>query len=359
MRHITFDRQQFGDAILEWYIANDRDLPWRKLWACHRDPYHIWLSEIMLQQTLIKVVVPAYTRFLDTFPTVQDVARADEEAVRLACRGLGYYRRFGLFHKATRQLAAQKNFVWPSSYEDWKTLPGIGGYTAAAIASIVNGEAVAVLDGNVERVLCRLLDIREPVGTPRLKNELQPIAQSLLNSRHPGDYNQGMMELGQLACTKANPDCENCPVRAVCLAYKNGSQALAPAAKARAEPVEVSLALLLSVDDKGHLGILQRDADARFLANLAGFPTFLVKDKDWMEPLGFVLPGALLERKNMTKIGTIRHNITHHKIVGHVYRYEGTSCADLRFVAPHDLEPQLVSNLDRKALTCFLKHRMR
>jgi A/G-specific adenine glycosylase len=353
MRGIEFDCSQFNASIRSWYRTNNRSLPWRELWCEKRDPYLVWLSEIMLQQTLIKVVIPAYQKFLTEFPSIDEVARASEDSVRLACRGLGYYRRFGLFYRAARELVSRKEFVWPSCYEEWKTLPGIGDYTAAAIASIVNNEMVAVLDGNVERVLCRILDIRKPIGSPGLKPILKKYAQELITDVDPGAYNQGMMELGQLICTKSDPSCRECPVRKYCLAEKNGSQSLAPAAKVRAEPVDVHISIAICVDSEGRLGILPRGASAKFLAGIAGFPSFLVQPSGEMEPLGFVCPKAWGERLLMHKLGSFRHNITHHKIYGTVFRLDGDPFGDLEFFHPSEIESRLVSNLDRKALSCF------
>ena len=153
---------------------NKRSLPWREMFAQHASPYHVWVSEIMLQQTVIKAVIPKYLSFFERFPTVFDLAAAQEEDVRLACQGLGYYRRFKLMHNCAKKLCEnknEKNFVWPGSYKEWLSYPGIGTYTASAISSICLSEAQMVVDGNVERLMCRLHDIRlEPNLAPLKKN---------------------------------------------------------------------------------------------------------------------------------------------------------------------------------------------
>lgn len=196
----------FYSKLLAWYRKQDRPLPWRVLWKIHRDPWHIWVSEIMLQQTLIKSVMPVYERFLKQFPSPLALAEAPQEDVRLAVRGLGYYRRFDFLHKACRQLQMEKKPL-PASYEGWLELPGIGPYTAAAMASITLGLPHGVVDGNVERVFCRLLDIRTEPNLPALKKRFKKIMDDICQIGSAGDVNQAVMELGQLICTPSSPLC--------------------------------------------------------------------------------------------------------------------------------------------------------
>ena len=200
--------QVIGKRLLKWYLTHRESHPWRYE-SPPADPYRVWLSEIMLQQTTIKAVTPAYIRFLELFPNIQDLSAADEASVRRACAGLGYYRRFSLFHKAAKQLTENQDTVkWPNSYEKWLELPGVGSYTAAAVSSIVLNAPRAVVDGNVERVLSRLLDIRLPPNLPILKPFFQEKAQSMLITSSAGDFNQALMELGQKQCSVSSPDCE-------------------------------------------------------------------------------------------------------------------------------------------------------
>ena len=204
---VTQPRQRrFHKSLLAWYDRNRRDLPWR----ASRDPYRIWLSEIMLQQTRVAAVIEHYHEFLRRFPTVQKLAAARESSVLAAWSGLGYYRRARMLHGASKVLAREHGGKFPTTAEAWRALPGIGRYTAAAIASIAFDEPVAVVDGNVERVLQRVS------GKRLAGEELWEAANHLLDDRRPGDFNQAMMELGATVCTPRAPACLTCPVVELC-----------------------------------------------------------------------------------------------------------------------------------------------
>ncbi len=197
----------FRRRLLRWYDAHSRDLPWRR----DRDPYRVWISEIMLQQTRVAAVLTYYAEFLRRFPNVQALAKARESAVLAAWSGLGYYRRARFLHAAARIITRDLGGKFPRTAAGWLELPGIGRYTSAAIASIAFDDPQAVVDGNVERVLQRLL------GDPRLSNRRGwTIAQDLLDPGRPGDFNQAMMELGATVCLPGKPLCRECPVSAYC-----------------------------------------------------------------------------------------------------------------------------------------------
>src|SRR5258708_6563415 len=193
----------FRQALLRWYDHNRRDLPWRKT----RDPYRIWISEIMLQQTRVAAVLEHYRLFLERFPNIKTLAAADESAVLAAWSGLGYYRRARMMRQCAQEIVADHRGRFPKTSEALQTLPGIGRYTAAAIASIVFAEPVAVVDGNVERVLQRL------AGHSFTSKELGQHAHSQLSPSRPADFNQAMMELGAILCTPPQPICMACPCR--------------------------------------------------------------------------------------------------------------------------------------------------
>lgn len=199
-------RQTFQRNLLSWYDGNKRALPWRN----DTDPYHVWLSEIMLQQTRVAAVVEYYQRFRQRFPTVQKLAAAREASVLAAWSGLGYYRRARMLHVAAKIIAGEHGGIFPSTANDLKNLPGIGRYTAAAIASICFGEAAAVVDGNVERVLERIC------GKTLSREQTWTLAGEMLYKERPGDFNQAMMELGATVCVPGQPLCLACPVRGVC-----------------------------------------------------------------------------------------------------------------------------------------------
>jgi len=200
------EAKAFRARLLAWYDGHARDLPWRK----SRDPYRVWLSEIMLQQTRVAAVIEHYHEFLRRFPSVRKLAAARESSVLAAWSGLGYYRRARMLHEAAKMITRKLDGNFPQSAERWRALPGIGRYSAAAIASIAFGEPVAVVDGNVERVLQRV------TGKPLAGAQLWQAAEELLDRSRPGDSNQAMMELGATVCTPRTPTCLMCPVVEVC-----------------------------------------------------------------------------------------------------------------------------------------------
>jgi A/G-specific adenine glycosylase len=205
------DLPTFRHALLRWYDRHRRDLPWRKT----RDPYRIWLSEIMLQQTRVAAVLEHYRIFLERFPSIEALAAAPEDAVLAAWSGLGYYRRARLLHQCANELVEKQGGRLPQSAEALETLPGIGRYTAAAIASIAFDEPIAVVDGNVERVVERL------TGGDLTKPQIWQLARSILNPVRPGDFNQSMMELGATICLPRDPKCPTCPVQKWCVTQQS------------------------------------------------------------------------------------------------------------------------------------------
>src|ERR1017187_639038 len=200
--------------LLAWYRHNRRDLPWRR----NADPYAIWVSEIMLQQTRVAVVVERYQAFMARFPTLVSLAEASEQDVLALWSGLGYYRRARMLHRAAQFVAGNYEGNLPVSSVELRALPGIGVYTAAAIASIAHGEPVAVVDGNVERVLCRMAEWESAsrAGAAALRRNIEKLAARLVDPARPGDFNQAMMELGATVCLPRNPKCLVCPVSADC-----------------------------------------------------------------------------------------------------------------------------------------------
>lgn len=223
--------------LLGWYAASRRDLPWRRT----RDPYAIWLSEIMLQQTRVAAVIERYRQFLTRFPTASALARADEQDVLALWSGLGYYRRARMLHAAAKKITEEFNGQLPATTTELRQLPGVGAYTAAAIASIAHGEAVAVVDGNVERVVCRMtgLDAADGKAAAKFRREIEAIAAQLLDPKQPGDFNQAMMELGATVCTPRSPQCRVCPWRQACATQ--GEHKTAPKPKMQSREVGYAL----------------------------------------------------------------------------------------------------------------------
>jgi A/G-specific adenine glycosylase len=261
--------------ILAWYKAHRRDLPWR----ANRDPYRVWLSEIMLQQTRVAAVIEHYQEFLRRFPTVEKLAAAREASVLAAWSGLGYYRRARMLHAAAKFVVRECGGHFPTSAEGWRALSGVGRYTAAAIASIAFDEPVAVVDGNVERVLQRVS------GKRLAGEELWDAASGLLDAQRPGDFNQAMMELGAVVCTPRAPGCLTCPVVELCATRGE----LAPTAKA-APQKKREIHYALNRRD-GEVFLVQRARDASLMSGM------------WELPEATSADGA-------TPLFSLRHSIT-------------------------------------------------
>lgn len=206
----------FSKTLIDWYLQNKRDLPWRNT----TNPYHIWLSEIMLQQTRVAQGLPYFLSFTSSFPTVFDLAKADEEQVLKLWQGLGYYSRARNLHGTAKHIAFELNGIFPDNYNDLLKLKGVGEYTAAAIASFSHNEVVPVVDGNVFRVLSRYFDIETDIASSGAKKEFTALAKELIPNDNPAIFNQAIMEFGALQCVPKNPDCQICVLNSGCLALK-------------------------------------------------------------------------------------------------------------------------------------------
>jgi A/G-specific adenine glycosylase len=283
-----------GRLLLAWYARGHRELPWRGT----RDPYRIWVSEIMLQQTRAQAVIPYYGRFLERFPTVAALAAASEDDVLALWSGLGYYSRARNLRLAAKQIAAAGSF--PREYDAIRALPGIGDYTAAAVGSIAFDLPFAVLDGNVLRVVARVENDASDISAGRTRERFRQIAQQWLDPRQPGHFNQALMELGATVCLPRHPLCLVCPLAAGCLARQEGTATQLPVKLRKTTAIRLD-GVLLVVRNRGRILLRQRGAAAR---RMAGF---------WDLPAPEDLPAA----KIGARIGEIRHTITHH-----LYRLE-------------------------------------
>ncbi len=247
--------QHFRRKLLAWYDAHRRELPWRE----STDPYRVWVSEIMLQQTRVAAVLEHYARFMKRFPTVAALASAREQSVLAVWSGLGYYHRARRMHQAARMIVQERGGQFPSRLEEWLELPGIGRYTGAAIASIAFAEPVAVVDGNVERVLARL------DGDALSNGSAWERAQALLDPRRPGDFNQAIMELGATVCTPRSPQCLLCPVSSFC--RTRGEQPSREQAPRRRDQLMYAL-----VEKQSAVLLVRRAPDARLMAGMWELP---------------------------------------------------------------------------------------
>ena len=235
------DGRRFAQDLLAWYDRSARRLPWRE----RPDPYHVLVSEFMLQQTRVETVIPYFLRFMERFPSLAALAGAREEEVLKLWEGLGYYSRARNLQAAAREVEASYGGTLPDTAKDMRKLPGIGEYTAGAVASIAFGRAEPAVDGNVLRVLARLHAISGDIGATRTKREITRLAADLLPPAQAGAFNQALMELGALVCTPRNPDCNGCPVRAHCSAFAGGLQSVLPVRSARKAVREDHYAALL------------------------------------------------------------------------------------------------------------------
>lgn len=257
--------QNFARSVLAWYDAGHRDLPWRHT----KDAYRIWISEIMLQQTRAETVVSYYERFLARYPTVQALAQAQEEELLKCWEGLGYYSRARSLHRAARRIVGEYGGRLPDSVEALRSLPGIGDYTAGAIASIAYGIPAAAVDGNVERVICRYEAIEEEVGTPAVRRRIAARAQAMVPQDRPGAFANAMMEMGATMCTPKNPKCLLCPVRESCRGLALGlAQELPRKAKKKAQRVENRAVLLVFCENR----VLVVRRQEKLLGGLYVFP---------------------------------------------------------------------------------------
>ncbi len=214
----------FSNKILSWYNENKRDLPWRE----SKNPYFVWLSEVILQQTRVAQGTAYYHKFVEHFPTVGELASASEEEILNLWQGLGYYSRARNLHKAAQQVVNEFNGEFPITYKDILSLKGVGDYTASAISSICFGERKAVVDGNVYRVLARYFGVDTPIDSTQGKKQFKSLAEELLPAKESGEYNQGLMELGALVCSPKSPDCFSCPIMASCIAHSKNTTANYP-----------------------------------------------------------------------------------------------------------------------------------
>jgi A/G-specific adenine glycosylase len=332
-------------ALLAWYDAARRQLPWRR----RSDPYGVWLSEVMLQQTRVDTVVERYEAFLERFPDVESLAAAEEEAVLAAWSGLGYYRRARHLHRAAREVAASGE--WPRTADAWKRLPGVGDYTAAAIASIAFGETVTVLDGNAERVASRRLASREDPKRAAPRRRLRAAAASLRDPRPPGDSNQAVMELGATLCRPPAPRCEACPVARWCAGLASGTPARYPAPRRRPASLRVRRRVFV-VRRRQRVLLFRRSQAASQLAGFWELP-WVDGDGEGESGLGRKYGG---EWRVTAELGRVTHSITRRRFAVEILGAELLAAEvaepeqEQRWCDPATLATLATSSLVRKVL---------
>lgn len=343
-----------ADALLAWYDTERRDLPWRYHPGERADPYRVWLSEIMLQQTVVKAVIPYFERFTKRWPTVKALAKADLDEVLATWAGLGYYSRARNLHACAQAIVRDHKGKFPRSEAKLAELPGIGPYTAAAVAAIAFGEKATPVDGNIERVVARLHAVTAPL--PGVKGELRRLAAGLTPDLRAGDFAQAMMDLGATVCTPRRPSCLMCPLSARCTAHSQGIAEQLPARAAKAErPVRHGVAFVTLSED-GHV-LLRRRPEAGLLGGMMEVPSTTWGDE-------------ILEREAALRVapiqtdwwpvaGAVSHTFTHFRLEMAVYRSIVPADAELdlwaepercRWVHRRDLDGEALPSVMRKIL---------
>jgi len=340
--------------LLAWYERNARQLPWRG----HPDPYAVWVSEIMLQQTRVETAIPYFLRWMERFPTIPDLAAASQQEALAAWEGLGYYSRVRNLHRAAQILVAGHAGELPGDPQTLRHLPGIGRYTAAAIASIAFGSDVPALDGNIRRVLARIFDVDLPARSPQGERRLWELAAEHLPPGRAGDYNQALMDLGATVCTPRQPDCPHCPVNDLCAAYPLGVQEQRPVLKARpSQPHYTVTAAVIQRD--GQVLIARRPADG-LLGGLWEFPGGKLQPG---EDLAACLRREIKEELDAEvavhgQIGVYNHAYTHFRVTLHAFRCSlergeprNLEHAALAWAPPDALEAYPMGKIDRAIAT--------
>lgn len=332
-------------VLLDWYDAQRRDLPWRFDPGEKADPYKVWLSEIMLQQTTVKTVKDYYRRFLERWPRLEDLADAELDDVLHAWQGLGYYARARNLHKCAQTVRRQHNSHFPETEKQLLELPGIGPYTAAAIAAIAFGQKATPVDGNVERVVSRLFKVETPL--PASKKELEALARSLTPERRAGDFAQAMMDLGATLCSPKNPACGLCPFHKNCAAYLQADPALYPK-KAAKKPKPTKTAYVFWLENTDGDVLMRKRPPKGLLGAMMEFPS-----TDWQEaPLSkqqaiSKAPANCLWRE---MDGEIKHTFTHFHLVfkilkGKINSHRGVTG---QWIAPDRFEDHALPTLMKK-----------
>jgi A/G-specific adenine glycosylase len=336
---------RIAPRLLKWYRIHGRTLPWRG----HPDPYAVWVSEIMLQQTRVEAVIPYFDRWMDRFPSVQSLAEASEQDVLHHWEGLGYYSRARNLHKAARMVADEFIGELPRSVEGLRKLPGIGRYTAGAIASMAFGLNEPTLDGNLRRVFARLFNVTIPADSTEGEKLLWSLVEENLPNGKAGDFNQGMMDLGATICLPKNPRCLLCPLLEDCQAQKLGVQEARPVLKPKVEVPHVIQAAVVIIQ-RGRVLMAKRPSSG-LLGGMWEFPNGRVGG-DPVRELGKALKtGYGLQVRAGEAVGVVQHAYSHFRVTVHVFRCELVSVSkkeNLKWIRLSELEDYPMGRIDRQ-----------
>jgi A/G-specific adenine glycosylase len=332
--------KKFQEDLISWFKAEQRDLPWRK----DQDPYKVWVSEIMLQQTRVDTVIPYFNRFIEWFPTIEDLANANEDKVLKAWEGLGYYSRVRNLHSAVQEVNAKYEGKVPDTPKEISNLKGVGPYTAGAILSIAYGIPEPAVDGNVMRVLSRILSIWEDIAKPSTRKVFENAVRQVISHDEPSAFNQALMELGALICTPTSPSCLLCPVRDHCQGFHEGVESELPIKTKKNSQKSVELAAIIVKDENGKI-LIHKRPEKGLLANLWEFPNIEIHQPTVMERAQ--IADLFRESFDMNiklekSIGQIEHIFSH--LVWNIRVYIGTISSDFtennewKFISLNEME---------------------
>jgi A/G-specific adenine glycosylase len=353
-----FDHKAFQNDLISWFEAEQRQLPWRE----NKDPYRVWVSEIMLQQTRVDTVIPYFNAFIEQFPTIQALAEADEEKVLKAWEGLGYYSRVRNLQTAVKEVQSQYGGQVPNSPKEIANLKGVGPYTAGAILSIAFGIPEPAVDGNVMRVLSRILLIREDIAIPKTRKIFESAVRTIISRDNPSFFNQALMELGALICTPTSPACLLCPVQSHCQAFAEGIQNQLPIKTKKKKQRLVTLVAAVLTNQEGKFLIHKRPNDG-LLANLWEFPNteiHLTFKNEKNHLIKYLQEQYAVDTVLDESIGQIDHVFSHLEWNIHVYKGKITSqvteTSDLKLVSLEELSQYAFPVSYQKMLQKYLNH---
>lgn len=336
---------RLASRLLAWYHTHKRRLPWRD----HPDPYAVWVSEIMLQQTRVETVIPYFERWLERFPTVQALARASEQEVLNLWEGLGYYSRARNLHKAASIVVDQYHGNLPRDLDQLHLLPGIGRYTAGAIASMAFGMDEPTLDGNLRRVFSRLFAVRQLADSPAGERKLWALAAEHLPKGRAGDYNQALMDLGATLCLPKAPRCEACPLKGLCRARRLGAQERFPRMKPKGSTPHYTMAAAVILR-RGRVLLVQRPSKG-LLGGLWEFPSGRVEAEPGRELANAIRRDYTMRIKRKAELGVVRHAYSHFKVTVHAFLCEPVSIprgARYKWVRLDELGEYPMGRVDRQ-----------
>ena len=347
-------QRAISDRILSWYARHKRDLPWRNT----RNPYLVWVSEVMLQQTQVDTVIPYYHRFTQQFPTIEALAKASLQEVLKAWENMGYYARARHLHAAAQEVVKKMGGKIPNTWDELTALPGIGTYTASAILSFAFDKKFPTVDGNAQRVLCRLYAIQAPIDQSRTQKQIHDMAAKIIPSHDPASFNQGIMELGATICKPRSPQCNSCPVEDLCRAFQKGLQEVLPIMRKRKPLPHKEMTAAVIRDNRGRLLIVQRP-NKGLLGGLWKFPGgLIVPDETLQQGLRRHVREELgIGIKVRERLASVDHAYTHFRITLHAFlcarrngKPRAMGCHKVQWVKIDRLDDFPFSRADRKVI---------